>query len=165
MDLKKALKTELTEETNTTKKFIERIPETQYDWAPHEKSMKMKYLATHIAELPAWVEMAVHTDGLDFAANEYQPTSIANNNDLLTLLETSLQKGLAALDELKEEDLEKEWLLRHGDTILWKGTKYSMVRLALAQTSHHRAQLGVYLRLLNIPIPGSYGPSADEQTF
>jgi len=165
MDLKKVFKSELTEETNTTKKFLERIPETQYDWAPHEKSMKMKHLATHIAELPAWIEMAVHTDGLDFAANEYTPTPIADNNDLLTLLETSLQKGLAALDELKEEDLEKEWLLRQGDTILWTGTKYRMIRLALAQTSHHRAQLGVYLRLLNIPIPGSYGPSADEQTF
>jgi len=165
MDLIKALEKELTEEVETTKKFLKRIPEDRYDWAPHEKSMKMKQLAVHIAELPSWISMAVHSDGLDFASNGYVPTPIENNDELLRLLENSFQEGLAALDELNENQLEEDWTLRHGDQILREGNKYEMIRIAYSQTIHHRAQLGVYLRLLNIPIPGSYGPSADDPGF
>lgn len=165
MNLIKAFKKELTEEAATTRKFLTIIPEDKYNWAPHTKSMTMKNLATHIAELPSWIAYAVNSDELDFAVNEYQPTPVGNNTDLLHLLEKSLAEGNYALDQLSETDLEKRWLLRHGEKILWDADKYEMIRQSFSQTSHHRAQLGVYLRLLNIPIPGSYGPSADDPGF
>ncbi|MEH6309220.1 DinB family protein [Olivibacter sp. CPCC 100613] len=165
MDLIKALKKELMDEAGTTRKFLPLIPEEKYEWAPHERSMKLKHLVVHIAELPSWITMAVDADGLDFAANEYTPTPLGNNEELKEIFEKSLQQGEDALNRISPEDLEKKWVLRHGENILWEGTKYGMIRMAFSQTSHHRAQLGVYLRLLNIPIPGSYGPSADDQQF
>lgn len=165
MDLIKALKKELTEEAAITRKFFKLIPEDKYDWAPHERSMKMQNLATHIAELPSWVAMAVNTDGLDFAVNTYQPIPLNNNEELYAMFERAFQEGLDALDKISEADFEKKWLLSNGEDLLWEGNKYEMIRVAFSQTSHHRAQLGVYLRLLNIPIPGSYGPSADEQSL
>lgn len=165
MDLIKALKNELVGEAETTRKFLKLIPEDKYEWAPHEKSMKMKHLAVHIAELPSWIALAVDADELDFAANEYRPTPINNNEELKAIFEKSLLQGEEALNKIALEDFEKRWILRHGENILWDGTKYGMIRLAFSQTSHHRAQLGVYLRLLNIPIPGSYGPSADDPQF
>jgi uncharacterized damage-inducible protein DinB len=165
MDIIKAFKKELMEEAATTRKFLKLIPEDKYEWAPHEKSTKMKALAVHIAELPSWISLAVNADELDFAANEYKPTPVADNTDLLNIFEKSLEMGNSALDQLSDKDFENRWVLRHGENILWDGTKYSMIRHAFSQTSHHRAQLGVYLRLLNIPIPGSYGPSADEPHF
>ncbi|GAA4791510.1 hypothetical protein GCM10023231_19300 [Olivibacter ginsenosidimutans] len=165
MDLIKALKKELTEEATTTRKFLKLIPEDKYDWAPHEKSMKMGNLATHLAELPSWIAMAVNTDELNFAVNMYEPTPLNHNEELYAMFERSLQEGLDALDKINEADFEKKWLLLNGDQVLWEGNKYEMIRVSFSQTSHHRAQLGVYLRLLNIPIPGSYGPSADEHTF
>jgi len=165
MDIIKAFNKELSEEAATTRKFLKLIPEDKYDWAPHEKSTKMGALAVHIAELPSWISLAVNADELDFEANEYKPTPIANNAELLNIFEQSLETGNKALEQLQDKDLENRWVLRHGENILWDGTKYGMIRHSFSQTSHHRAQLGVYLRLLNIPIPGSYGPSADEQHF
>ncbi|QNL50392.1 DinB family protein [Olivibacter sp. SDN3] len=164
MDLIKELKKELQEEAATTRKFFKQLPEDKYDWAPHEKSMPLKSLATHIAEIPEWIAMAVDTNELDLA-DGYHPTPINSNEDLLNLLEKSVKAGLASLDQIDDEQFDERWALRHGEQVLWDGTKYRMVRLAFSQTSHHRAQLGVYLRLLNIPIPGSYGPSADDNHF
>ncbi|WP_134091058.1 DinB family protein [Olivibacter sp. XZL3] len=165
MDLIQALKKELMSEAETTRKFLTLVPEAKYNWAPHEKSMKMKDLAVHIAELPSWIAMAVDMGELDFAANEYTPTLFSNNIELRVIFEKSLEQGDEALTRVHPDDLEKRWVLRNGEAILWEGTKYGMIRQAFSQTAHHRAQLGVYLRLLNIPIPGSYGPSADDQKF
>lgn len=165
MDIINSLKQEFQEEAAITKKFLMLIPEDKYDWAPHEKSMSLKQLAVHIAELPSWVSMAVNTDGLDFATSNYAPTPIENNEKLLELFERSLKEGNIALENAQEDQFGLRWTLKSGETILWDGTKYSMIRHAFSQTTHHRAQLGVYLRLLNIPIPGSYGPSADNQNF
>jgi len=156
---------ELTEESVVTRKMLERVPEDKYDWQPHQKSMSMKQLAGHIAELPSWVSMAFTTDELDFQANEYTPTALENNHDLLGLFDQSLAGAKEKLAVAKEEDLAPTWLLKNGDQVLMSLTKGGLVRHALSQTIHHRAQLGVYLRLLDIPIPGTYGPSADEPDF
>lgn len=165
MDIIKALLKEFESEFNTTKKFLALVPENQFAWAPHEKSMKMKSLASHIAELPGWVSLALTTDGLDFTTAPYQEKQVENTEDLLKLLEESYESGRAELEKAREEDFNNQWILRNGAQILGDLTKYEMMRIAFSQTIHHRAQLGVYLRLLNIPIPGSYGPSADEQGF
>ncbi|MGN6645604.1 MAG: DinB family protein [Cytophaga sp.] len=149
-------------EALTTRNMLSRIPDDKYDWQPHPKSMTIRTLATHIAELPTWVSLALTTDELDFAAEPYNPTIINTTNDLLALLEKSLAEGRAHLIPANEEKLTENWTLRNGDVIYSVQTKHETIRHAYCQIVHHRAQLGVYLRLLNIPIPGSYGPSADE---
>jgi uncharacterized damage-inducible protein DinB len=156
---------ELDNEAITTRKMLALVPAEKFDWKPHPKSMVMMNLATHIAEMPTWISMVLNTDELDFAANEYKPTIVKDNAELMELFEKSLEDARAQLAVGNEETLGNEWILRMGEQILSKGSKYDMIRHALSQVIHHRAQLGVYLRLLDIPIPGSYGPSADEPSF
>ena len=165
MDIIKALLKELESEFNTTKKFLNLVPVDKFDWAPHEKSMKLKSLASHIAELPSWISLAINTDGLDFATAPYEEKKVSSNTDLITILEESYSSGKTDLEHASEATFEEQWILRNGDQILGDMTRYEMIRIAFSQTTHHRAQLGVYLRLLNIPIPGSYGPSADDPKF
>ncbi len=156
---------ELDQEAQTTRKMLQRVPADKFDWQPHQKSMKMKILAVHTAELPSWITMGLTSDELDFEKSPYQPTPVNDNAELLDLFEKSLADGKASLSAAKEEDLLPTWTLRNGSQVLAVMTKYEVIRHAYSQTIHHRAQLGVYLRLLNIPIPGSYGPSADEMNF
>ena len=148
-----------------TRKMLERVPADKFDWKPHEKSMTMQQLSVHIAELPAWVQMGLATSELDFAKMDYTPTPVGSTADLQALFEKSFSEGKAALSEATEDDLLPSWTLRNGEQVYSVWTKYEVIRHAFAQTTHHRAQLGVYLRLLNIPIPGSYGPSADEMNL
>ena len=156
---------QLEEEAVTTRKMLSRVPTDKFDWKAHEKSMVMKSLATHIAELPTWIPMTLDTDELDFAKNEYKQVQLKNTDELVTYFEECLVKGREALKNGKEKDLEKPWTLRNGEQIYSTSPKRDVIRMALSQIIHHRAQLGVYLRLLNIPIPGSYGPSADDMNF
>jgi uncharacterized damage-inducible protein DinB len=153
---------ELNQEARTTRKMLERVPTEYFDWQPHKKSMSIQQLATHIAELPSWVTMAVTTDELDFASNPYKQEAVGNTAELLEYFERSLADGREHLENVTEETLEEKWTLRNGDQVLHVATKGEIIRLAYCQIVHHRAQLGVFLRLLDIPIPGSYGPSADE---
>lgn len=156
---------ELEQEALTTRKMLERVPADKFDWQPHEKSMTMKRLAAHVAELPGWVEMVLTTNELDFANNPYTQREIGSTADLLNYFEESLAKGRSHLTEEYESILDKPWTLRNGEQIYSTEPKADVIRMSINQTIHHRAQLGVYLRLLNIPIPGSYGPSADETSF
>ncbi len=153
---------EMDQEAVTTRKMMERIPDDKYDWKPHERSMTIRNLATHLADLPSWVTVALTTEELDFASSPYSPEVINNTKDVLALFERSLADGRDHLGKATEEDLEPMWTLRNGDHILSKTTKGEVIRMTYCQIVHHRAQLGVFLRLLNVPIPGSYGPSADE---
>lgn len=157
------LTNEMEQEAVTTRKMLERVPDDKYDWQPHPKSMTTRQLATHIAELPTWVNLALTTEELDFASTPYQPVPINNTAELLNYFEKSLAEGQKHLPRAEEEKLDEPWTLRNGEAIYMSTTKAGLIRMAISQTIHHRAQLGVYLRLLNIPIPGSYGPSADEQ--
>jgi len=165
MKIIELLLTELANEAKVTRKMLNRVPVEKYDWAPHEKSMKMKALATHIAELPGWIKLALTTKELDFATTPYEPVPVESNHDLLSILEKSLVEAESSLKQTSEQHLNERWILRTGETIHADMSVYEMIRTSFSQTTHHRAQLGVYLRLLNIPIPGSYGPSADDQNF
>jgi uncharacterized damage-inducible protein DinB len=156
---------EMEQEAQTTRKMLERIPNDKFDWQPHEKSMTIRKLATHIAELPSWVSLTITTDHLDFAASPYTPTIINNTTELLALLEKSLAEGKAELEKTNEDELLKDWTLRNGDQIYSVSKKVEIIRMAYCQIVHHRAQMGVFLRLLDVPIPGSYGPSADDPGF
>jgi uncharacterized damage-inducible protein DinB len=165
MSIIELLLKEMNQEAETTRKMLSRIPSDKFDWKPHQKNMSLKQLAVHLAELPSWVSMGLHTSELDFAAAGYTPNQVEDTAALLALFEKSLATGKAALEKATEADLEPSWTMRSGDHIHMVMTKYEVIRHAFSQTIHHRAQLGMYLRLLNIPIPGSYGPSADETNF
>lgn len=165
MDVLPLLVKEIEQEAITTRKMLKLVPVEQFDWQPHSKSMKMKSLAVHLAEIVSWVALGLNTSELDFAAGPYEPAVVESNHDLIQLFEKSYAEGITALNSAKEEDLLPTWTMRSGDHIHGVLTKYEVIRHAIAQMIHHRAQLGVYLRLLNIPIPGSYGPSADDTSF
>lgn len=165
MELITLLQKELEQEAITTCKMLSRVPVDKFDWQPHPKSMILKRLASHVAELPGWVEMVIDTDELDFENNPYKPYEITSTEELLAYFEESLKKGREALARADVKNFTKEWVLRSGDQIYSTDTKYEVIRMSYSQIIHHRAQLGVYLRLLNIPIPGSYGPSADDVSF
>ena len=156
---------ELEQESLTTRKMLSRIPDDKYDWKPHEKSMTIRQLATHIAELPTWIPLTLNTTELDFATSPYNPPPINSTKELMDLFEKSLTEGRGALANAREEQLQDPWTLRNGEQIYSTEPKSDVIRMTLNQIVHHRAQMGVYLRLLNIPIPGSYGPSADEMNF
>ncbi len=156
---------ELENESKITRKMFERVPEDSFGWKPHEKSMTIQRLVTHIADLPNWITMGLTTDELDFNSNNWKEPVINTKEDLMAFFETSVASGRTSLLAAKEGTLDEQWILRAGDEIYMKQTKEEVLRMSLNQTVHHRAQLGVFLRLLNVPIPGSYGPSADELEF
>ena len=106
--------------------------------------------------------MAISTDVLDFSAGNYTPTPLSNNRQLSAVFESNQKKAEEALSETSDEFLQNSWTMKNGDQIYFTITKEEVIRMSMSQTIHHRAQLGVFLRLLDIPIPGSYGPSADE---
>jgi uncharacterized damage-inducible protein DinB len=157
-------KQQFIEEGITTRKMLSRVPDGQFGYQPHPKSMDMKRLATHIADLPGWIHMTFTTDEIDFA-KPYEQPEINNNADLMNYFEKRYAEGLSTLVQENEKLLNKLWTLRNRDTIYATNPKIEIIRMSLSQQIHHRAQLGVYLRLLDIPIPGSYGPSADENDF
>ncbi len=157
-----ALIGELEQEAVTTRNMLSVVPSEKFDWQPHQKSMTLKRLATHIAELPTWIKMTVTTDELDFENNPYQARDVKDTKQLLAYFEESLEEGRKYLAIAREDQLDKPWTLRSGKTIYSTEPKRNVLRMAFSQVIHHRAQLGVFLRLLNVPIPGSYGPSADE---
>lgn len=165
MTIIEMLKRELEKEAVTTRKMLERIPDDKFDWQPHPKSMTVRRLATHIAELPNWVTMTFLTDELDFETSPYTPKNVQNTAELLAYFEECLANGRTELKEENAHLLEKPWTLRSGAMIFSTDPKLDVIRMAFSQIIHHRAQLGVYLRLLDVPIPGSYGPSADDQTM
>lgn len=153
---------EMEQEAQTTRKMLTIVPDDKLDWQPHPKSMTMRSLSTHIAEIPTWITMAVTTEGLDFETQPYNPPKINANKELLELFERSYEDGRTHLEKTDESILGDIWTLRSGKDIYSETSKAEVIRMCFSQIVHHRAQLGVYLRLLNVPIPGSYGPSADE---
>ncbi len=153
---------ELENEAVTTRKLLSAVPNDKFDWAPHEKSMTIKRLTAHIAELPNWIGMTFTTNELDFEKNPYREEPIYTTEELLTYFEKCLNDGRKHLALSKENSLSELWTLRNGATIYSTRPKHEVLRMTMSQIIHHRAQLGVYLRLLNVKLPGSYGPTADE---
>jgi uncharacterized damage-inducible protein DinB len=163
MSLIKMFLNELEQEAVSTRKMLEIVPTEKFDWQPHPKSMTIKALATHIAEIPSWISGGISTDVLDMALTPYIPPVINNTSDLLSLFEDSVSQAKSQLVEENEAKLNGRWVMKSGDQIWIDLSKAEVIRHSLSQLIHHRAQLGVFLRLLDIPIPGPYGPSADEK--
>lgn len=164
MTLKETLIKELEQEGRSTKKILERIPSEKFDWQPHEKSMKLKALAIHIAGLTGRISEVVHKDYLDFADPQNKTPQISDTQELISYLDKGVKESLDALHQMDEKDLGKKWIMRRGDHVIAEAPKGAIIRrVCLDHLIHHRGQLSVYLRLLDVPIPGMYGPSADEK--
>jgi uncharacterized damage-inducible protein DinB len=155
---------ELRQEAIATRKILERVPFHQLDYKPHEKSMSLDRLATHVAEIYGWWKECLVNDVLDFAVGDFTPRICQSSEELLGLFEDLLQKGEVILTEVDETEFEKMWTMRQGDIVFFTLPKHEVVRTwCMNHLYHHRAQLGVYLRLLDVALPSVYGPSADEQ--
>jgi len=157
-----AFQKELEREALTTRKMLSVIPTEKFGWKPHEKSMTIKVLATHIADIFTWFGMVINTSELDFSKNPYQAEEVNNTPELMTLFEKNLVEGRTALANGKDAQMTDNWTMRNGAEIWVNDNKHDVLRMCFGQIIHHRAQMGVFLRLLNVPIPGAYGPSADE---
>lgn len=153
---------QLREEAENTRKMLRIVPVENFSWQPHPKSMTVVRLSTHVAELPSWIHIGIDTEELDFEKGEYAQPQIESIPQLMAYFEQNVLDAEAALERTDDKKLEQKWTMRGGDQIYAVMTKGEVIRMTMSQLIHHRAQLGVFLRLLNIPIPGSYGPSADE---
>ena|ERR1700694_3932585 len=154
---------ELKQEGAQTRKMLERVPYERFDWKPHDKSMLLRRLSVHIAELPGWIPLTLQTTELDLAQRKYEPTAVGSTEALLALHDKKLEEAVTALSSASDEDLMMPWTLRMGDRVMFTMPRIAVIRtITLNHIIHHRAQLSVYLRLLDVPVPGMYGPSADE---
>lgn len=156
---------ELEHESNGTRKMLALVPADKLSWKPHEKSMPLKDLAIHLADLPTWITLAIEKEELDFSTSPYNPQNCSTAEELVECFDKNVKEAKQFLTASTDSILENIWTLRNGEIIYMQATKLVTIRHSYCQMVHHRAQLGVYLRLLNIPIPGVYGPSADEQSM
>ena len=153
---------ELKHEAEKTRRILACVPEDQKDWKPHAKSMSLGGLAIHLSEIPSWLTMTLNTSGLDFSAQAYTPTPFTSTAELLAGFDKGLSEAVERLEKATDKELEDIWTMRNGDAVFFSLPKADVLReWSFNHVVHHRAQLGVYLRLLNIPLPGTYGPSAD----
>ena len=154
---------ELDNEFAITRRILERVPDGKDDWRPHEKSMKLGDLATHIAQLPGFGLAIATRDSMNLMTDRPPQTKITNNAERLRLFDDLSGKLRSTLQQLTWDQANHPWTLQMGDRVVAQDKRSTLLRaMVLTHTTHHRAQLGVFLRLLGIPIPGSYGPSADE---
>jgi len=169
MPLNQSLLPEFDHEMANTRKTLERVPEDKFDWKPHQKSFSMVALATHLATLPSWGGMMFESDSFDLApkGEPMPPNEPAKSvEDLLARFDQSISKTRKALAGASDEDLLKTWtLLKAGETVLAMPRVAALRAFVMNHNVHHRAQLGVYLRLNDIAVPSIYGPSADEGAF
>jgi uncharacterized damage-inducible protein DinB len=167
MSLAALLLPELDAELASTRTLLGRVPEGRNDWQPHPKSMKLGRLAVHVAEVPGYIAPTFTKDRLDIAppgAPPYVPPQLTTVAVLLELFEKNAASGRAALAATPDEAFGQPWTFLYGGKTFWTKPRLDVYRsFGLNHLVHHRAQLGVYLRLLDIPIPGMYGPSADER--
>ena len=164
MALNEPLLQEMEQESASTRKMLQRIPEEYFGWKPHEKSYTLGRLASHVAELTGWVAFTLTTNEMDFAKGDYKPANAATSKELIQLFETNYAISKEELQKATDEDLMQKWKFRNGDQIYFDLPKNVVIRnMAFNHIIHHRAQLAVYLRLLNLPVPGMYGPTADER--
>jgi uncharacterized damage-inducible protein DinB len=154
---------EIEHEGSQTKKILERIPIDQFDWKPHEKSKTIGALAIHVSQLPSWTSRVLSASEFDMVTMNREVPEIKTSNDLVKILEHNIKKAIEDLQKADDEDMMAIWTFRRGDQVVFTMPRAAVIRsMAINHLIHHRGQLSVYLRLLNIPVPGMYGPSADE---
>lgn len=166
MSIGQALLPEFDHEMANTRKTLERVPEDKVAWKPHEKSMTMGQLAQHTCEIPCWIPMVMEKDSLDVnppGSPPHEPPMMKSRKELLETFDKSVKSARAALSAVSDERLMKSWSLLAGGKAYFTMPRIAVLRgFVMNHMIHHRAQLGVYLRLNNLPVPSIYGPSADE---
>ena len=156
--------TELDQETATTRRVLERVPEASLAWKPHAKSMSLGQLALHVATTPGQVAEILSGDSFD--APQFIAPAATTAAELLTALESGVAKAKQILGKMDDPFIYGNWSLKRGDKVLFSAPRISLIRsILLNHWYHHRGQLSVYLRLLDVPLPSIYGPSADENPF
>jgi len=164
MAYKDALITELKSESALTQKMLERVPLAKSEWKPHEKSFSLGRLATHVAEIPHWISRIITIDDWDFAAQGFSRQVAKSTDELMDIFHAKLNQAIAHLETMGDNDFDKVWVVRNGDQMRRELPKKIAIRSwGFSHVIHHRGQLSVYLRLLDVPVPGMYGPSADER--
>jgi uncharacterized damage-inducible protein DinB len=157
---------EFDQEMQNTRKVLERCPDEKWNWKPHEKSGTLGWLAGHVGTVPEWITMTINTEELDYAPVDgpsYQPPKIENRAQLLAAFDKGSAEARAALAKVSDADMAKGWKLLAGGQEIFIMPRIACIRgMCLNHLIHHRAQLTVYFRLVGVPVPGLYGPSADE---
>jgi uncharacterized damage-inducible protein DinB len=166
MAIRDTLLPEFDQEMANTRKMLDRVPDDRFDFQPHPKSWKLNRLAGHVADLPSWVSHTMQLEVLALEPGQYTPFEPSNRKELLERFDNFVQEAHDALASATDDQLHAIW------TMKWEGKEVmSMPRASVLRTVilnhliHHRAQLGVYLRLMDVAVPGMYGPSADETPF
>ncbi len=164
MSVSELLLIEFDEEMKKTRTALERVPLDQKDFKPHPKSAPLSKLAPHIAQLAGFGLSILTTPELDFAKGSYKPLPFESAAQLTNALDEGAAKVRTALQNTKDDAWREDWKLRSGDKIIFEGSRFLAYRqMFMNHLVHHRAQLGVYLRLNEKPVPATYGPSADDK--
>ena len=164
MAVKNDLLESVKEEMPFTRKMLERVPGDKLMWKPHEKSMTLGRLASHIAEMAEWVIRILSFDEFDFKTNELKRPTFENTAMIMEVFESRQAEAIRLLEQATDEKLGDHFIIRKGDHVIFNRPRKSLIRhLAINHLVHHRGQLSVYLRLLDVSVPGMYGPSADER--
>ena len=146
-----------------TRRSLERIPEDKFDWKPHEKSFTLHQLAAHVAEIARWVPVTLNMDEFDIDA-PYDRVVPETKEEILAHFDEGVAEGRSLIEAATSDQLMSTWSMKKGGEVTMSMPKGVVLRsFILNHNVHHRAQLGVYLRMLDVPVPGHYGPSADEQ--
>jgi len=156
---------ELKQEAEKSKKMLALVPMDKSSWKPHEKSMTLNRLAVHVAEMVLWLEVTITTDELDYTKGDYKPFVPETSKELLDFYDTNLKKAEEALANCSDERMMKNWTMKAGDRVVFSIPRVAVIRdMILNHQAHHRGQLSVYLRLLDVPLPSIYGPTADDKS-
>jgi uncharacterized damage-inducible protein DinB len=162
MTLNEALLSEFKQEAQSTRNLLELVPFEKGDYKPHEKSMTLKRLALHVAEIAGWWKECLLQDELDFSKGDFTPKEYNSTAEIVALHDKLVLQAEKILTETPESEFEKPWTMRNGDQIYFTMPKRDVVRTwCMNHLFHHRGQLTVYLRMLDVPLPGTYGTSAD----
>ena len=163
MSIGEQLAAELEQEARTTRRLLERVPEASFGWKPHEKSMSLGQLAGHLAQLPMLLVPALTQDEFDFATSGWKPFSPQSTAELAEQHDANIKAAAETLRGAADGKMGETWKLKSGDHVLFQMPRAMVSRfVGLNHIVHHRGQLSVYLRLLDVPLPSIYGPSADE---
>jgi uncharacterized damage-inducible protein DinB len=167
MKISESLLPEFDQEMANTRKVLERVPAAKFSWKPHPKSSEFGALAAHIANMPDWAGLTMQNDSFDYAppgAPPYETPKFSSTEQLLAAFDKSVAQARTALAAADDNTFLAPWTLMAGGKPMMTMPRVAVIRsFVMNHTVHHRAQLGVYLRLNDIPVPALYGPSADEQ--
>jgi len=168
MKLTEFLREQLDREVERSRKALEQVPDGNYEWKPHERSMIFGYLADMVATMPTWIAMEINRDDLDVAPAAGQGTKKPQKEtrtELLKALDEAAAEARSTLEGTNDDFLNTKWKLLARGNVVWEGPRYEIIQDTFSHWSHHRGQMTVYLRLMGAKVPAIFGPSADDQSF